>query len=251
MRLFITSIIVFMVLPGLKADEGMWLPYLLSDKQIEQMQNKGLQVPFESIYSHSAPSLKDAVVSLDDGACTGEFISSKGLLLTNHHCGYNEIQAHSSVEHNYLDDGFWATSLAHELPNPGKTATILVEAHDVTQKVLAELDSLKGMQRQLATDSIIDLIEREVNVNASLQAEVKPFFYGNTYILFITQTFRDVRLVGTPPSSIGKFGGDTDNWMWPATPATLVFLEFTVLPMVRRLITRRKTFLIRPKSISR
>jgi hypothetical protein len=200
---------------ALKADEGMWLPFLLSEHQIEELAQKGLQTPFESIYSHSQPSLKDAVVSLDDGACTAEFISGQGLLLTNHHCGYNEIQQHSTVQHNYLEDGFWAKTLEQELPNPGKTATLLIEAHDVTQRIHEYATQLSGAQRIATVDSVIAIIEQEAQERTQLEATVKPFFYGNTYILFLTQTYRDVRLVGTPPSAIGKFGGDTDNWMWP------------------------------------
>ncbi len=215
MRNIFLTICMLVLASASKADEGMWLPFLLSEQQIEKMAQQGLQVPFESIYSHSQPSLKDAVVSLDDGACTAEFISEKGLLLTNHHCGYNEIQQHSTVEHNYLEDGFWARTLEQELPNPGKTATLLIEAHDVTERITNEVALLKGSQRSAAVDSLMAVIELEATERTKLDAKVKSFFYGNTYLLFLTQTYKDVRLVGTPPSSIGKFGGDTDNWMWP------------------------------------
>lgn len=215
MRILFLSICMLVLSSAVKADEGMWLPFLLSEHQIEELAQKGLQTPFESIYSHSQPSLKDAVVSLDDGACTAEFISEQGLLLTNHHCGYNEIQQHSTVQHNYLEDGFWAKTLEQELPNPGKTATLLIEAHDVTQRIHEYATQLSGAQRIATVDSVIAIIEQEAEERTQLEATVKPFFYGNTYILFLTQTYRDVRLVGTPPSAIGKFGGDTDNWMWP------------------------------------
>ncbi|MCG8582285.1 MAG: S46 family peptidase [Bacteroidales bacterium] len=208
----------------------MWLPYLISNNQIEQMHEKGLQIPFESVYSHSEPSLKDAIVSLDDGGCTGEFISRKGLLLTNHHCGYNEIQQHSSIEHNYLENGFWAQSLDEELPNPGKKATLLIEAHDVTEQIKKHAGSLSGPQRITTIDSLISHIETEASAEHKLDAKVKTFFSGNTYILFLTQTFHDVRLVGTPPSSIGKFGGDTDNWMWPRHTGDFSFFRVYCAP---------------------
>ena len=230
MRFIYIIIIVLFISPVTKADEGMWLPFLLNDKQIEQMQQKGLEVPFESIYSHSAPSLKDAVVSLDNGSCTGEFVSSSGLLLTNHHCGYNEIQQHSSVNSNYLHEGFWAKKISEELPNPGKTATILIEAHDVTARILESLNGLKGEARQNTIDSLSSIIEKEAIADNQYEAEVKSFFYGNTYLLFLTQTFKDVRLVGTPPSAIGKFGGDTDNWMWPRHTGDFCFFRVYSAP---------------------
>ncbi len=230
MRIFLTVILIVLYSSVLKADEGMWLPYLISNNQIEQMQDKGLKIPFESVYSQSEPSLKDAIVSLDDGSCTGEFISSQGLLLTNHHCGYNEIQQHSSVEHNYLQNGFWARTKEEELPNPGKTATLLIEAHDVSEQILQHAHALNGTGRQVTIDSLINIIEAEASIKHQLDARVKSFFSGNTYILFLTQTFRDVRLVGTPPSSIGKFGGDTDNWMWPRHTGDFSFFRVYCAP---------------------
>ncbi|WP_430810798.1 MULTISPECIES: S46 family peptidase [unclassified Carboxylicivirga] len=230
MRLLFFILSTMLLSPAMKADEGMWLPYLISDAQLEMMQQKGLNIPFASVYSHDAPSLKDAVVSLDQGSCTGEFISDRGLLLTNHHCGYNEIQQHSSVEHNYLENGFWAASPEEELPNPGKTATLLVEAHDVTRQIVSQLDTLKGEARQTLVDSISACIEKEAHERTQLEATVKPFFNGNSYILFITQTYEDVRLVGTPPSAIGKFGGDTDNWMWPRHTGDFCFFRVYSAP---------------------
>ncbi len=209
-------ILLFIASVNTKADEGMWLPYLMSNSQIETMQKIGLTIPFDSIYNPNKPSLKDAVVSLDDGSCTAEFISSKGLLLTNHHCGYDDIQNHSSVEHDYLKDGFWAKNLDEELPNPGKTATILVDAKDFTSRFLAMFNnSITEMRRGELTDSLTEVIEDSVAMATGMEASVESFFSGNMYLLFITQTYKDVRLVGTPPSDIGKFGGDTDNWVWP------------------------------------
>ena len=194
----------------------MWLPYIMSSHQIEAMQKLGLSIPFDSIYSADKPSLKDAVVALDGGSCTAEFVSPNGLLLTNHHCGYENIQEHSSVEHDYLKDGFWAKTLKDELPNPGKTATILIDAKDLTARFLALInDTLSEPLRTHIIDSLTNVIEDSVENATKYHAKIKPFFKGNKYFLFVTQTFKDVRLVGTPPSDIGKFGGDTDNWMWP------------------------------------
>ncbi|TRX62364.1 S46 family peptidase [Carboxylicivirga sp. M1479] len=230
MRLLLITIIGLWISIAVKADEGMWLPYLFNQQQIEQMQQKGLQIPFESIYNHSAPSLKDAVVSLDDGSCTGEFISEQGLLLTNHHCGYSDIQQLSAVEHNYLEHGFWAASKDEELPSKGKTATLLLEAHDVTSQLMPFVEKLKGLERQVAIDSLITIIETDASKDSPHDARVKSFFNNNVYILFITQTYSDVRLVGTPPSSIGKFGGDTDNWMWPRHTGDFCFFRVYSAP---------------------
>lgn len=197
------------------ADEGMWLPALISQR-IDDMQAKGFKLDAEDIYSINQASLKDAVV-LFNGGCTGELVSDKGLLLTNHHCGYGAIQRHSSVEHDYLKDGFWAMSLEEELPNEGLWVAFLVRMEDVTGRILEGYDvSMSERQR----DSLIEangarIKEAAVAEGPSYEASVEPMYYGNQYFLFVYQKFDDVRLVGAPPSSIGKFGGDTDNWMWP------------------------------------
>lgn len=231
MRYIITFIVINLLTSVIKADEGMWLPYLMSKSQITAMQERGLELPFDEIYSEDQPSLKDAIVSLDDGACTGEFVSSKGLLLTNHHCGYEDIQKHSTVLHNYLQDGFWAATPDEELPNPGKTATLLIEARDVTPQINAAVSAnITEKQRQLMLDSLVNAIETEATQTSGYDAAVKPFFKGNTWFLFLTQTFRDVRLVGAPPSAIGKFGGDTDNWMWPRHTGDFAFFRVYSAP---------------------
>lgn len=197
------------------ADEGMWLPALISQR-IDDMQAKGFKLDAEDIYSINQASLKDAVV-LFNGGCTGELVSDKGLLLTNHHCGYGAIQRHSSVEHDYLKDGFWAMSLEEELPNEGLWVAFLVRMEDVTGRILEGYDvSMSESQR----DSLIEangarIKEAAVAEGPSYEASVESMYYGNQYFLFVYQKFDDVRLVGAPPSSIGKFGGDTDNWMWP------------------------------------
>ena len=182
------------------ADEGMWLPSLIKER-IKEMRKVGFKLKANDIYSDEKPSLKDAVMQFG-GGCTGEFISPDGLLLTNHHCGYASIQKLSSVEHDYLTNGYWAKSRSEELPVPGLTITLLVKMEDVTERLAA------GESRQ----AIIDAAKKEHNTD---KANIESMYYGNQHYLFVYRTFRDIRLVGAPPSSIGKFGGDTDNWIWP------------------------------------
>ena len=200
---------------GVHADEGMWLPSEIL-KKIKDIQSQGFKLSAEDIYSVNKSSLKDAVVRFG-GGCTGELISNEGLLITNHHCGFGQIQSHSSVEHDYLRDGFWAMSRAEELPNPGLSVSFLEYMQDVTDEVL------KGYKTKMTEEKRSELIakntkkieEKAVKGNPNLRANVRPLYYGNQYFLFVYKVYTDVRLVGAPPSSIGKFGGDTDNWMWP------------------------------------
>ncbi|MGC9341529.1 MAG: S46 family peptidase, partial [Bacteroidales bacterium] len=208
--------LVFGISLSTRADEGMWLLHLLQEQNMEKMKEMSLELTAEEIYSINNSSLKDAVGALDGGSCTAELISAEGLLLTNHHCGYDEIQNHSSIENNYLKNGFWAMTKEEELPNPGKTVTFVIRIEDVTEKILPELPAdLTGDARsdelELLTNDIID----DATEGTHYDAYIRPFFNGNQYILFVNETFRDVRLVGAPPESIGKFGHDTDNWMWP------------------------------------
>ena len=216
-NIFFAALILGMMLhERTSADEGMWLPSLIEKLNISEMRQMGCELDADDIYHINQSSLKDAVVALDRGSCTGELVSADGLLLTNHHCGFGEIQAHSSVEHDYLRDGFWAQSWQEELPNPGKTASLLVRMEDVTDRIL---DSLKRPVNEEGLDIRIQRaafeIQKEATKDTHYDARVQPLFNGNRYYLFVYETFRDVRLVGTPPESIGKFGGDTDNWMWP------------------------------------
>lgn len=197
------------------ADEGMWLPMLLKSLNEKDMKKNGLKLSAEDIYSINKSSLKDAVVHFG-GGCTAEIISESGLLLTNHHCGYSQIAAHSSVEKDYLTDGFWAMNKEQELTNPGLTASIIQYMKDVTKEVKI------GIQPHFTDkqkDSVIRVnstrIERETVKGTQYEAYIRPFFYGNEYYMFVVETFKDVRLVGAPPSAIGKFGGETDNWVWP------------------------------------
>ncbi len=182
------------------ADEGMWLPSLIGER-IKDMRSKGFRLTAEDIYSVNKASMKDAVVLFGRG-CTGEIVSAEGLLLTNHHCGYGAIQSHSTLDHDYLTYGFWARSRDEELPNERLTVRILVRMEDVTDRIAAGADKLKLIQAARAEGPGYD-------------ASVEEMYYGNQSFLFVYQEFSDVRLVGAPPSSIGKFGGDTDNWMWP------------------------------------
>jgi hypothetical protein len=195
-------------------DEGMWLPLYLKQLNEKDMQAKGLKLTADDIYSINKSSLKDAVVNLG-GFCTGEIVSAEGLMLTNHHCGYDKIAEHSTVEHDYLKDGFWAKTRAEELPNPGLTASILVYMEDVTKTINNALtgvsEEMKPVRLELMKDSII----KASTADNDYEAEVQDFFKGNEYYLLVYEVFKDVRLVGAPPSSIGKFGGETDNWMWP------------------------------------
>ena len=198
------------------ADEGMWLPSLIYKLNISDMQKEGFELSAEDIYSVNHSSIKDAVVALDHGSCTAELISNDGLLLTNHHCGFGEIQSHSSVEHDYLRDGFWAKLRDEELPNPGKTVSFLIRMEDVTNKVLADVtDEMSENERNRIIRQKSAEIEREARGDTHYETMVRSFFNSNQFYLFVMETFRDVRLVGAPPQALGKFGGDTDNWMWP------------------------------------
>ena len=198
------------------ADEGMWLLSLVSQVNMDEMSEMGLELSAEHIYSINQASLKDAVGALDGGSCTAELVSPDGLLLTNHHCGYDEIQNHSSVEHDYLSNGFWAMTREEELPNEGKTITFLIRMEEVTDRITAELNEEMSLDSRIAkVRSLSETITSEATENSHYEAVVRSMFSGNRYFLFVTETYRDVRLVGAPPESIGKYGGDTDNWMWP------------------------------------
>lgn len=197
------------------ADEGMWLVNLLN-QNIATMQTMGLKLTAEDIYSVNHSSLKDAIVQFDDGGCTGELVSAQGLFLTNHHCGVDAVQSKSSPENNLLKNGYWSKNLTEELPIEGKTALILVGIEDVTTKVLASVNNSlpnKDYFEQLRTS--MQIIESETAEKTGYHVVVKPFFNNNAFYLFMYERYLDVRLVGVPPTSIGNFGGDVDNWHWP------------------------------------
>ena len=213
---FLLLVVLFLsaTLP-LKADEGMWLPMMIKRLNQRDLQKMGLQLTPEEIYSVNNSSLKDAIVSMG-GFCTGEIISDQGLMLTNHHCGYDAIRTHSTVDNDYLTDGFWAMSMEEEKPNEGLTATFLIRMEDVTQRVLDSLSSdMSESERAAKVSAVAKAIEMEASADTHYRADVKGFYGGNEYYMFIYEDFQDVRLVGAPPESIGKYGGDTDNWMWP------------------------------------
>ena len=199
------------------ADEGMWLLPLLKKMNIGTMQEMGLELSAEDIYSINNTSLKDAIVQFG-GGCTGEIISPNGLLVTNHHCGYSSIQKLSSVEHDYLNNGYWAMNLDEELPCEGLTVTFVESMTDVTKDIekARKTAAKKGMDADSTVQAAIDrLVGKAVAENPHCDARVKSFYNNNAYYLIVTKTFKDIRFVGAPPSSIGKFGADTDNWMWP------------------------------------
>lgn len=210
-------LIITLSLNSLKSNppkEGMWIPILLEQLNMKEMQTMGLKLTAEDIYSINQSSLKDAIVNF--GGCTASMISPDGLLLTNHHCGYGRIQSHSSVENNYLKNGFWASGQSGELANPGLKVSFIVEIRDVTEQVLKGVDSKTSeAERTLLTETKIADLEAEAVEGTHFDASVSSFYNGNAYYLFITETYKDVRLVGAPPSSIGKFGYDLDNWIWP------------------------------------
>ena len=206
---------LFAFAPLAKADEGMWLLMFLDKQTYKDMKAKGLKLSPKQIYDINQASLKDAIVQFGRG-CTGEIISDEGLLLTNHHCGYPQIQQHSTVEHDYLMNGFWAYSKKEELPCPGLTAKFLIRMDDVSDKVLMNItkETTEEKRASIIRDNI-KKIREEAEKDNGYTAQVAPMFDGNQYILFVYEIYKDVRMVGAPPSSIGKFGSDTDNWMWP------------------------------------
>ena len=197
-----------------KADEGMWMLPLVEKLNIQKMQSLGLEMTAEEIYSSEKTSLKDAVIIFGAG-CTGVMVSPSGLLFTNHHCGYSAIQKLSSVEHNYLKDGFTAETIADELPCEGLEVTFLVKVEDVTARVKKEIENLSGKERREALQSVTNAISKEAKGDTHYSAQVRSFYNGNEYYLFVYEHFSDVRLAYAPPSSSRKFGGETDNWMYP------------------------------------
>ena len=214
------SIIVLafmMAIPfGVKADEGMWLPMFIGRLNYADMQKEGLKLTAEEIYSVNHSSLKDAIVMLSGGSCTAEIISKEGLTLTNHHCAFGAIQSNSSPEHDYLTDGFWAMSKDQELPAQGATASFLERMEDVSEIINSQLnDDMDAKERGKVISHLADSIENAATEGTGFNADVKSFYEGNEFYLFVYTTYTDVRLVGAPPSSVGKYGGDTDNWMWP------------------------------------
>jgi len=213
-QLTVTISLVFITCIA-RADEGMWLPQLLAQLNERQMKSMGMKISARDIYDINKGSLKDAIVSFG-GFCTGEIISSKGLVLTNHHCGFDAIQNHSTLERNYIRDGFWAKNHGEEIPNPGLFVTFIIRIDDVTKLALNGVSpSMDERERQSAIDKNIAELRKNVKKESYQDSYVRGFFEGNQYYLFITESYKDIRLVGAPPSAVGNFGKDTDNWMWP------------------------------------
>ena len=197
------------------ADEGMWLPNLLKALNEKEMKKMGMKISASDIYNINKGSLKDAIVSFG-GFCTAELISGNGLLLTNHHCGFDAIQNHSSVQNNYIRDGFWAYNTGQELKNPGLFATFIIRIDEVTTEILKAVGpDMSEKERQSTIDKNIAALKNSAQKESYQDILIRSFFEANKYYLFVTETYRDIRMVGAPPSSIGNFGKDTDNWMWP------------------------------------
>jgi hypothetical protein len=212
---FLKILLVLFVLPAFAQQGGMWIPSLLKGSNETEMKALGMKISADDIYSVNNSSLKDAVPHFD-GGCTAEMISPKGLLLTNHHCGYDNIQSHSTVAHDYLTDGFWAYKMSDELPNKDLTVTFIIKIEDVTTKIFEGVTGLgTEIEKQKKIQQNIAAVSKNFPKEAWQEAMIRAFYDGNQYLLFVTETFKDVRLVGAPPSSIGKFGSDTDNWVWP------------------------------------
>lgn len=236
LNLLISIFILFSSL-SLRADEGMWLPMLLERLNYVDMQKMGLHLTADELYSINHSSLKDAIVGLGNGSqpggffCTAEVVSDQGLLFTNHHCGFDAIQKHSEIGHDYLTDGFWAMSKEEELPNEDMSATFFIRMEDVTDSIIPFLsDTMSVSGRSAKVREISSRLKKNADPEKKYYVTVTSFFSGNEYYLFVYKVYTDVRLVGAPPSAIGKFGGDTDNWMWPRHTGDFSILRVYTAP---------------------
>jgi hypothetical protein len=208
-------LLLFFVLQVQAQQGGMWIPSLLKGMNEKEMKSLGMKMSIKDICDVNQSSLKDAVPHFN-GGCTSEVISPKGLILTNHHCGFDEIQSHSTLEHDYITNGFWAYKMEDELPNEDLVVTFIVKIEDVTSKVLEGTSALTSeIEKQRKIQENIALLSTSLPKESWQENKIRTFYEGNQYMLFLTETFKDVRLVGAPPSAIGKFGSDTDNWVWP------------------------------------
>ncbi len=210
-KLFLVSALLPAVMAFSQQHGGMWMPTELNEAEMKKL---GMKISAKQIFDPSKPSIKDAVAQFD-GGCTSEVISPKGLLLTNHHCGYDDIQRHSTVENDLLTNGFWAKNMSEELPNPGVTVDFIADIKDVTTEITAGTQGLSGESLEKKINQNIELYKNAQKIENYQKIIVKSMYYGNKYYAYIIDTYKDVRLVGAPPSSIGKFGSDTDNWVWP------------------------------------
>lgn len=215
LRISVLSVFLFFFTLLSRAEEGMWLPLFLQQLNEKEMRSMGMKITAKDIYSINQGSLKDAIVSFG-GFCTGEVISQQGLVLTNHHCGFDVIQNHSSIQRNYIRDGFWAMDKSQELTNPGLFVTFIIRIEEVTKEVLNGVTKdLSSSERQAIISKNSAAAQQKIKKEKYQDSFIRPFFEGNRFFLFVTETYNDIRLVGAPPSSIGNFGKDTDNWMWP------------------------------------
>jgi len=240
MKKLLSLVLSFVFIFGaftVKADEGMWILSLLKKNNIDKMQKMGLKLSAEDIYDVNNACLKDAIVGLGNAGrpfrhfCTGEIISDQALVLTNHHCGFGALQSHSTTEHDYLQDGFWAYNKGEELTNEGITASILVRIEDVTSKVLATVnDNMSEVERGKAIAGISKELSAAAVKGTAYKGHVQSMFNGNQYFVFVYNIYQDIRLVGAPPQSMGKFGGDTDNWMWPRHTADFSMFRIYTAP---------------------
>ena len=213
-KVLITAALSFFLVLRTFADEGMWLPMLLGQQVYNDMVKKGLKLTKEQLYSLNKASLKDAII-IFGGGCTGEIVSAEGLIFTNHHCGYDAIASASTVDNNYLENGFYAKNKAEEIPTT-LTVQFLLRMEDVTKEVMDSLQGLTGADRQKKQASVLASINKRMSdANENIETRISPLFKGNQFVAFVYQRYTDVRLVGTPPESVGNFGGDTDNWEWP------------------------------------
>ena len=210
------KLLFFLIAIQISAQQGgMWIPSLLEGMNETEMQNLGSKMTAQDIWDVNNASLKDAIIHFN-GGCTGEIISDRGLILTNHHCGYGAIQSHSTVEHDYLKEGFWAFNDAEELPNPGMYVTFIKRIDDVTDAVFKDItSSMTVKEKQVKIDQNIAVVKKKAVKEKWQEVKIKGFYNGNQYLLFVLENYTDIRMVGAPPTSIGKFGSDTDNWMWP------------------------------------
>jgi hypothetical protein len=213
-RLVVSLVLILVLTKPVRSDEGMWLVHLLGQQVYNEMVKRGLKLSPEQLYAINKASLKDAII-IFGGGCTGEIVSAEGLVFTNHHCGYDAIAAASSVQKNYLRDGFWAKTRADEIPSKNLTATFLVRIDDVSAQILPALQNLSGTERATKQQAALAELAKKNTEGSGRVGRVVPMFGGNQFLLFVYEVYRDIRLVGTPPESIGKFGGDTDNWEWP------------------------------------
>ena len=237
---------------NIRADEGMWLLPLLKQLNIQKMKDAGLRLDADDIYNINRSSLKDAIV-IFGGGCTGEVVSPDGLLLTNHHCGYGVIQALSSVEHNYLRDGFWARSWEEEIPAPGLRVTFMERMTDVTKEVYAVLDTCTSEESRSAAEGRLmrEWGEKVKQENPHFTGRLYSMYGGNQYYLVVYKVYTDVRFVGAPPSSIGKFGADTDNWIWPRHTCDFSMFRIYAGPDNEPAGYARKTVPTRPNTLCR